>query len=215
MEQVISAHCSITRKQVQVNGQIKFHDENFTTFAQFIKSLYKKEEINYPKFYKMDALSKLGFLTTELTLRQINLDLYHKDKIGVVLANAASSLDTDITYQQSISNRSNYFPSPSVFVYTLPNIMIGEICIKHKLNGETTFLISEKFNSRQLFTYVTELFQHKRAEACLIGWADLLKDHFDSLIMFIEPADKRVKPEKEGMVLPFSEETMNELYNVM
>jgi len=215
MDQVISAYCSINPKHVRVNGRFESHDENFINFAQFIKSLYKREEIDYPKFYKMDALSKLGFLTAELTLRHVNLDLYHKDKIGVVLANAAASLDTDMIYQQSISNRSKYFPSPSVFVCTLPNIMIGEICIKHKLNGENTFLISEKFDSKQLFIYVNELFQHKRVEACLIGWADLLKDHVDSLMMFIEPADKMVTQEKEGMILPFSEETMDEIYNVM
>ena len=215
MDQVITAYCSIKPKQVRVNGKIEFDEENFTNFAPFIKSLYKQEEINYPKFYKMDGLSKLGFLAAELTLKHINLDLYHKDKIGVVLANAAASLDTDITYQQSISNRSNYFPSPSVFVYTLPNIMIGEISIKHKLNGENGFLISEKFESQQLFTYVKELFQQNRVEACLIGWADLLNDDFDSLMMFIEPADNIVGQEMERMALPFSEETMNKIYNEM
>ncbi|MFH1159915.1 MAG: 3-oxoacyl-ACP synthase [bacterium] len=214
MNQIISAYCIIKPYQIRVNGRIEFHDENFITFAEFIKSVYKKETVSYPKFYKMDALSKLGFLSAELILKQINLDLYHREKIGVVLANAASSLDTDLAYQQSINDRSNYFPSPSVFVYTLPNIMIGEICIRHQLKGENAFLIGEKFNSRILFNYVFELFQHNRVEACLTGWVDLMKDGFNSLLMFIEPAEKAITAGKTWKVLPFSAENMDALYNI-
>ncbi|MBL7137688.1 MAG: 3-oxoacyl-ACP synthase [Bacteroidales bacterium] len=163
----------------------------------------------------MDSLSKLGFIAAELVLRQVNLDLFDNKRVGIVLANRSSSMDIDLVHQESINDRSHYFPSPSVFVYTLPNIMIGEICIKHRLKGENTFLISEKFDSRLLFDYVNELFQHHRVDACLTGWVELLKEQFEALLMFVEPAGKAVSEEKAGMMIPFSEEAMDELYKTM
>ena len=215
MDHVISAYSRITPGQVRVNGRIEYHDENFITFAEFIKPFFKRLNLGYPKFYKMDSLSKLGFIASELVFRQVNLDLYDKKRVGMVLANASSSLDTDLVHQQSISNRSQYFPSPSVFVYTLPNIMIGEICIRHQLKGENAFLISEKFESRLLFNYVNELLQHNRVDVCLTGWVDLLKEQFEALLMFVEPADRAIAEEKSGKTLPFSEAAMDELYKIM
>ncbi|NQV02492.1 MAG: 3-oxoacyl-ACP synthase [Bacteroidia bacterium] len=215
MDQVISAYSMVKPFQIRVNGHLEYHDENFITFAEFIKPFFKSLALGYPKFYKMDSLSKLGFIASELVFRQINLDLYDRKRVGIVLANASSSLDTDLVYQQSISDRSQYFPSPSVFVYTLPNIMIGEICIRYQMKGENAFLISEKFDSRLLFNYVNELFQHQRVDACLTGWVNLMKEEFEALLMFIEPAEKAISGEKAGMIIPFSEEAMDELYAIM
>ncbi len=215
MNNIISSYSLIRPGHVRVNEGIEYHDENFITFAEFIKPFFKRLDLGYPKFYKMDPLSKLGFIASELVFRHVKLDLYDKKRVGVVLANANSSLDTDLVHQESISNRSQYFPSPSVFVYTLPNIMIGEICIRHRLNGENAFLIAEKFESKQLFDYVNELFQNNRVDVCLTGWVDLVKDKFEALLMFVEPSGMEISKEKSGKVLPFSEETMDELYKIM
>jgi hypothetical protein len=214
MKNIISSYSRIRPGHVCVNGGIEYHDENFITFAEFIKPFFKRLDLGYPKFYKMDPLSKLGFIASELVFRHVNLDLFDKKRVGVVLANANSSLDTDLVHQESISNRSQYFPSPSVFVYTLPNIMIGEICIRHRLNGENAFLIAENFETKQLFAYVNELFINNRVDACLTGWVDLLKDEFESLMMFVEPDRTDHSAEKLGIKLPFSDETMDELYKI-
>ena len=56
-----------------------------------------------------------------------------------MICNADASLDTDIKYLATTKE----LPSPSVFVYTLPNIMIGEICIRNHFKGESFFFISE------------------------------------------------------------------------
>ena len=138
---IITGYCTIRHNQVIVNGDITYFQENFINFADFIKSAFRKEEISYSKFFKMDSLSKLGFLTTEFLLRENGISRYSKDRIGVVLSNSGSSLDTDMGYFETIRDRNNYYPSPSVFVYTLPNIMIGEICIRNQVNGENSFFV--------------------------------------------------------------------------
>jgi len=182
----ITGYCTIGERKVIVNDQLRYYQENFLNFADFIKPLYKQKEINYPKFYKMDSLSKLGFLTSELVLRESNIKKYREEDLGVILSNSSSSLDTDMIHQNTIKDRSNYFPSPSVFVYTLPNIVIGEICIRFKIKGENAFLVSEKFDGRLIYNYVNGLMEQNRLQAALCGWVDLLGDKFEALVMFIE-----------------------------
>jgi len=212
MDFSITGYCLISEKKVIVNDQLRFYQENFLNFANFIKSLYKLEEINYPKFYKMDSLSKLGFLASELVLKVSSIKKYREDELGVVLSNSSSSLDTDIVYQNTINDRFNYFPSPSVFVYTLPNIVIGEICIKFNIKGENAFLISETFNGRLICNYVNEMMEKNRVQACLCGWVEYLGDKFETLVMLVEKSGFIDKQSNLGYCpTPFTEQHLNQL----
>src|SRR5215203_1457166 len=106
----------------------------------FLKELYKLLKCDYPKFYKMDNLSKLAFIASESLLKDKKLT-YASEDIALVFSNSSASLDTDIHYFNSVNDKNNYFPSPAVFVYTLPNIMVGEICIRNQFMGENAFFI--------------------------------------------------------------------------
>jgi hypothetical protein len=66
----ITSWCSIAEQTVALKNKIRSCDEIFPNFAAFIKDLYKKEQISYPKFYKMDNLSKLGFLSAEILVKE-------------------------------------------------------------------------------------------------------------------------------------------------
>lgn len=124
--------------------------------------------VSYPKFFKMDTLSKLAFLGAELVFSK---ETPHENT-AVVLSNRASSLDTDRKHQQSISDPKAYYPSPAVFVYTLPNICIGEISIRHSLYSENNFFILDAFNPDRLWTYAEALFQNKKCSEVLCGWVE-------------------------------------------
>lgn len=209
---IVTSYCYIHEKKVVINDRLIFYNENFLNFADFIKSVYKQEEINYPKFYKMDSVSKLGFLATELVLKEKPVTGYRSDAVGVVLSNSSSSLDTDIIHNDTIKDRTNYFPSPSVFVYTLPNIVIGEICIKNKIKGENAFLISETFDGMLLVNYVSELFLRFGLEACLCGWVELLGNKYKGLIMLVEKTGIESKESATGFgSLPFTIKNLNQL----
>ena len=140
-------------------------------FRHFAKQLYKHYRIDYSKFFKMSQLSKLGFLATELLLSGIERE---KDPalISVVLANSSSSLHSDEVYQRTVG----HIPSPSSFVYTLPNIMIGEICIRHGIKGEGTFFIQELFDRDFIFEYVSDLFKKQKTTMSIAGWVDIDMD---------------------------------------
>jgi 3-oxoacyl-(acyl-carrier-protein) synthase len=187
-EPLFITRSNIIRKHAVIrNDKVEPNNEIFVNFATFIKALFKKEAISYPKFYKMDNLSKLGFLSAEMLLEDTSFfDRYRKEEIGIIIMNSSSSLDTDLTYNETIKNKSNYFPSPSVFVYTLPNILIGEICIRHKIKGENAFFVSDHFEPEKVVELVNLLLEKDRAQACLCGWVEVLEDKFESVLFLVE-----------------------------
>lgn len=145
-------------------------DAELLPFPKYAKILYKHLGIKYPKYYKMDKLSKLAFITSEILLENSSLlQNINNEDIAVILSNGSSSLVTDAEYQKTIEDKKNYFPSPSVFVYTLANVMVGEICIRNKFKGENTVFISEEFNKSFIFNYVDILFKTNKAKACITG----------------------------------------------
>ncbi len=183
---LISSYCSIQRKGARIGKDIVYSDGDIG-FRELANGIYTKFALNYPKFHKMDNLCKLGFLTVELLLRDRDLKLkYSGDEAGIIFMNASSSLDSDRRHQETISGRENYFPTPSVFVYTLPNVVIGEICIRHKFYGEGNFLISEKFNPDFLVNYVEQLFLSDIIQFCITGWIEFNGNDFESLVFLIE-----------------------------
>jgi hypothetical protein len=210
MDQIITSYCHILDNKVIVNDRIIFYQENIIKFADFVKTVFKQEQIVYPKFYKMDAVSKLGFLGTELVLKGRSLEGYRPEAVGVVLSNSSSSLDTDLAHNETIRDRASYYPSPSVFVYTLPNIVVGEICIKNKIKGENAFLISEAFNGNLLHDYVEELFQNERVEACLCGWIEVIGNACNAIVALVETSEHGTTGPVSGFKpMLFNEDNLN------
>lgn len=171
--------CIIENSTIVLNNEIIFESpvENFSDFA---KEAYKILELNYPKFYKMDSLSKLAFLASEIILK--NED---HSRTALVFSNRSSSLDTDFKYQESINSQDNYFPSPAVFVYTLPNICVGEISIRHKMQTENAFFVFDEFDEEFLNDYAQQLIQSGKADKVLCGWAELYQESYKAFVYLL------------------------------
>ncbi len=197
----IQSYISIQNNEIVLNGTSVFKIEP-TDFGDFSKQAYRNFDMQYPKFFKMDALSKLAFLGSELLLSPI-ISTEKENNIALVLANKSSSLDTDVKYQESISDKENYFPSPAVFVYTLPNICLGEISIRHQLKSENSFFIFEAFNPEFMSNYSNILLNSNKAETVLCGWVEFFNDNYKAFLCTIS------KEENEK----YKKETINTLYN--
>ncbi|OFX49874.1 MAG: hypothetical protein A2046_16145 [Bacteroidetes bacterium GWA2_30_7] len=183
----ISAYCVIKDNKTVINGETFFQGNESQDFNEFIKATYRFSKINYLKFFKMDKLCKLGFVAADLLINQTGiLKSYDSKNIAIVFSNKAASLDTDREHQHSIIDRNNYFPSPSVFVYTLPNIVTGEISIRHKIYGENIFFISNQFDENLLFNYVNTLLNNFSTDCCITGWVDVDKNSYKAIIYIIE-----------------------------
>ncbi len=150
--------------KVLVDNSVFFQSET-TDSSAFLKEVYKSLSINYSKFYKMDLLSKLGFLAAEILLSDTEID----EDMAIICANNSSSLNTDIKYQNSIQE----VPSPALFVYTLPNIVIGEISIRHKIYGEHMFFIQPAYNRDFILNYINELFKSGVTTSAIAAWVEV------------------------------------------
>lgn len=168
----------IQNQKVFLNDNLIFENSEAEDFSAFAKSYYQHSDIQYPKFYKMDRLSKLGFLAFETLLKGVpDFENFDKEKVGIFLMNRHSSLDTDEQYYETFLDK-NRPPSPKLFVYTLPNIVIGEICIRHKIKGEHGFFVGEQYDEDFINDYVQSLFEDDLIEACAVGWTDFYKEDY-------------------------------------
>ena len=179
----IQLWCIVKNGNVVLNGDTVFSSDA-RDFNSFSREAYKALEVNYPKFFKMDNLSKLAFLGAELLLRNA-IDEHQDNDVALILSNRSSSLDTDVKYQESIANKQNYFPSPAVFVYTLPNICLGEISIRHQLKSENSFFIFDAFNPSFMADYANMLLQTQKAQKVLAGWTELMGDNYEAFVYLV------------------------------
>jgi hypothetical protein len=180
----IKSFCTIQKNEVSLNGEVVFSTEP-TVFSDFSKKTYQHLKMNYPKFFKMDNLSKLAFLGAELLLKSEN-DASKENNTALVFANKSSSLDTDVKYQNSISDSENYYPSPAVFVYTLPNICLGEISIKHQLKSENSFFIFADYDPAFMEKYSNILLQTQKADKVLCGWVEYYNEDYKAFLYLVD-----------------------------
>lgn len=174
----ITSYCSIENGKISIDGELVF--ESSAKVSDFLKDGLRHFGIQYPKFFKMDNLSKLAFLGSELLLS----DEGHPET-ALLFANASSSLDTDVAHQESISDKENYYPSPAVFVYTLPNICLGEISIRHQLKTENSFFIFGAFNAGFFAGYAENLIRTGKAKNVLCGWTELFRDEYKAFLYVV------------------------------
>jgi hypothetical protein len=189
-------YCSIHKGKIILNGNIFFEDSDMP-LDDFMSDAYSKINVAYPRFYKMDRLSKLGFLASELLLGSLPNKL--DSTTAVVLSNSNSSLDTDLRYWESVKTQA----SPSLFVCTLPNIVIGEICIRNGFKGENIFFVSPAFDPAWTDGYVRGIFEKRNTEHCLAGWVDVLGDQADVFLYLTSQSSS-----KQGL-----QSQLTELYN--
>lgn len=207
---IITSYAHIKYNLVSVNGEIVFQSSVSLTLTEFLSEVYKTLGMSYPKFHKMDAQCKLGFLCAEFSLKETNF-LTENDlsKTAIVLSNAASSLETDRVHQNSINDKSNYFPSPAVFVYTLPNITIGELAIKHKVTGENAFFVTEQLDADLLVNYINSLLSNT-SEAAIVGWVEVDGTNFEAFIFLVETS-KNIN--KNSIFKPLNKTSVITIYN--
>ena len=153
---------------------------------ELLSALYREHMKDYPKFFKMDLLSKLGVIATELLVEDESGRFTPREDRAVLLVSRSGPLCDDRNYQKTISG-DDYFPSPALFVYTLANIVTGEIAIRNKYEGDTTAYGLEAFDPAQLVAVVRDAFEDRVTTSAICGWADCTDaGHFEALLFLVE-----------------------------
>jgi len=137
-----------------------------------LTQLYRQEVGDYPKFFKMDVLSRLGFLLTERLVGSDENRFQPREDRAVLVFSREGCVANDRNYVATMKD----FPSPSLFVYTLPNIVAGEIAIRNKYAGETSAFVLEKYDEKAIFELVRQAFQDPVTQSAVVIWADCPSD---------------------------------------
>ena len=173
---------TITPEGLTIDGKAQ---SATATGKALLTELYRTYVGDYPKFHKMDGLSKLGFLASELLMKcEEDEQPTENEQRAVILFNHSSSIDTDQHYLASIQP-DNYFPSPALFVYTLPNIVTGEIAIRHHLHGETSFYSLASRNEELMAKIQQATLSDTATTSMITGWIDYEDEAHFSADMYI------------------------------
>ncbi len=200
----ILAHSYVSPKGAWLNGKpvITTGGEENT-----LKSAYQQLGAEYPKFYKMDVLSKMAFIGTELLLPFFPEDLDQENDLQLIFANQSASQNTDNLFVESYGQLNN--PSPSLFVYTLPNIVTGELCIRHKWYGENCFFVEEAFDPGHFSDWAAMAFA-KGNKACLCAWVEAKTSGEQECFLFLlsdaETADPSIEQELSTLIKQYRNE---------
>lgn len=171
-------------------GKKELGEQEGQEHHSLLTSLYKQMIGNYPKFYKMDGLSRLGFVASEILLNAEKGETEEERKEeerknleerAIIFFNHSSSIASDRNYKESINDKDNYFPSPSIFVYTLPNIVTGEIAIRNHFQGETSFFILPDKDEKMMEEILQASCRDGQSKSFLTGWIDYENErHFEA-----------------------------------
>lgn len=169
-----SATVEINAGEVIVNDSVVFSDKS-ADFGTFIREAFKSRGENNMKFYKMDDLCKLGYVAVAWLLDGIE---FGEEECGMVLSGKYGCLDTDMKHQQIIDKEGDAASSPAVFVYTLPNVVAGEISIRHHIKGENTWFWSDDRMMSDLKHYASLMAGASDLRYCIIGHLDFLNGEY-------------------------------------
>lgn len=176
----IQAYCTIRDRSIHVNGVPFFEADPSEPLADFLKAAYRELAVDYPKFHKMDGLCKATFLAAELIAR---VSGPYEQHMPLIFTNRSSSYLADSRHAADIFRTDNPVASPATFVYTLPNIAMGEISIRHRLQSENVFFIFDSYSPEFLVPYANATLDSQHtAGSALCGWTEITEDTCDLLL---------------------------------
>jgi 3-oxoacyl-(acyl-carrier-protein) synthase len=112
------------------------------------------------RFARMDFMCRLGLLAAELLAAGFDtMTPARRERVGVCVETFTGSLDTDVRFART--------PRPSLFAYTLPSTLIGEVCIRYRLMGPVLCLVAPQPAAGQGLVEAAEWIRQGDADACL------------------------------------------------
>ena len=112
------------------------------------------------RFARMDLMCRLGLMAAELLDAGFDaMPEARRERTGVCVETFTGSLDTDVRFLQT--------PRPSLFAYTLPSTLVGEICIRYRLKGPVLCLVSPDGAGASALAEAADWLQQNDADACI------------------------------------------------
>lgn len=144
-----------------------------------VTEIFKKYLADGSRFFKMDLYSRLAYVGTTLLAKDALEDAGSEDRALVIFTQNGSVL-ADRKHLSTFSHPDEFFPSPAVFINTLPNVVLGEIAVKNSIKGETTLVLLPDRDETAMQRIIEATVAATRPSVLICGWVDCDAD--DSFI---------------------------------
>ena len=78
----------------------------------------------------------------------------------------------DRKHLSTFSNPEDFYPSPAIFINTLPNVVLGEIAVMNTIKGETTLVMLPYRDDALIDRIVKASLSGTRPSVMIYGWVD-------------------------------------------
>ena len=147
--------------------------------SSLVTEIFKKYLADGSRFFKMDLYSRLAYVGTSL-LAKDTLDAYDPEDRALFVFTQNGSVLADRKHLSTFSDPKEFYPSPAVFINTLPNVVLGEIAVKNSIKGETTLVLLPDREETVIQQIMEASMSATRPGVVIYGWVDC--DAEDSFI---------------------------------
>ena len=147
--------------------------------AALITEIFKKYIADDSRYYKMDLFSRLAYVGTTL-LAKDTLGDCPGEEVALFIFTLNGSVLADRKHLSTFSDPDTFYPSPAVFINTLPNVVLGEIAVKNNIKGETTLVLLPDRDEATIQRIIEATLSATKPAVMLYGWVDC--DAEDSFI---------------------------------
>ena len=144
-----------------------------------VTEIYKKYLADGSRFFKMDLYSRLAYAATGLLAKDA-LESCDPEDLALFIFTQNGSVLADRKHLSTFSDPKEFFPSPAIFINTLPNVVLGEIAVRNNIKGETTLVLLPERDEAALHRVIDATVSATRPSVMLYGWVDC--DAEDSFI---------------------------------
>jgi len=168
---------SIRPGRVVSDGRTESYE---STGSALVSELFKKKLSDGSRFFKMDLFSRLAYVATGL-LAKDSLAGYAPEDIALFIFTRNGSVLADRKHLSTFSNPENFYPSPAVFINTLPNVVLGEIAVMNTIKGETTLVMLPCRDDAWMDRIIKATLSCTRPSVMIYGWIDCpAEDSFEA-----------------------------------
>lgn len=140
------------------------------TLSEMYRSIFKQP---YPKFHKMDLLCKVSLLCVRKLMNETGTDTLGQTDILAFTKDGC--LVSDMAHAGMITEGER-LASPAVFVYTLPNILTGELAIYLHSLGATELYCVDSLQSDMIDKTVKMRMKTTKCDTMLVITANALDE---------------------------------------
>ena len=139
--------------------------------AALVTEIFKKFLADGSRFFKMDLYSRLAYVATSLLAKDF-LEGCDSEEVALVVFTQNGSVLADRKHLSTFSNPEEFFPSPAVFINTLPNVVLGEIAVKNTIKGETTLVLLPGRDESAMNRIIDATLAATKPAVMICGWID-------------------------------------------